>query len=220
MINHAIDKSQSIQHAYYSVVRYPLVNLLNGCAGSVLEIGCGTGQTLEYLKKTGAKEVVGVELREEVATAALENKLIDEVYQANFLDEVSPLKGRLFDTVILSHVLEHFTEPNVVLDKVRTHMHPKSTLLIAVPNVRHVTVLVPLAIMGHFDYTDTGILDHTHCRLYTRKSIIRTLKRNGFTIKLAKMDFGGAKSRTANKLSFGFFEEFLGYAINVSAGLE
>ena len=217
MINNAIEISESVEHAYYSVVRYPLVSMLEGPAGSVLEIGCGTGQTLEYLKKTGANRVVGVELRKEVALAAFDNEFIDEIYNVSFLDEIPPLSGQIFDTIILSHVLEHFTDPRIVLDKIKTHMHRGSTLLIAVPNVRHLTVLLPLVINGRFDYTNTGILDHTHYKLYTRDSIIKTLRVNGFAIKSAKMDFGGDKSRTANKLSLGLFEEFLAYAVNISA---
>lgn len=219
MINNAISPEESLHHAYYSIVRNPLISMLKSPAGAVLEIGCGTGKTLEYLKINGANNVIGIELREDVALAASQNKYIDQVYNCDFLDDKSPLRGCKFDTIILSHVLEHFTDPKLVLAKIRAHMHPKSTFLLAVPNVRHLSVLAPLAFKGDFEYADSGILDHTHFKFYTKKSILNTLCKNGFNIQAVKMDFGGRKSYTANKLSFGLFEEFIGYAINISASL-
>ncbi len=220
MINSAISREDAIQHDYYSTVRTSLVNLLKGPAGTVLEVGCGTGKTLEHLKKNGANKAIGIELREEVALAASQNNYIDKVYNFDFLKKETPLEGSKFDTIILSHVLEHFTDPKVVLAKIRDHMHSKSTFLVAVPNVRHVSVLLPLAVNGEFEYRESGILDHTHFKLYTKSSICKILINNGFDIQAVKMDFGGAKSSLANKLSFGVFDEFLGFAINIAAKLK
>jgi 2-polyprenyl-3-methyl-5-hydroxy-6-metoxy-1,4-benzoquinol methylase len=219
MINNAISREESVQHTYYSVVRNSLVQMLQNPAGTVLEIGCGTGKTLEFLKINGARKVIGVELRKEVALNASQNKYIDKVYNVNFLDKKSPLKSYKFDTIILSHVLEHFTDPKLVLAKIRTHMHSKSTFLVAVPNIRHISVLLPLVFKGEFEYKDSGILDHTHFKFYTKNSIVNTLSKNGFVVQEVKMDFGGPKSFIANRLSFGLFKELIGYAINISASL-
>lgn len=219
MINDAISEEESVQHVYYSIVRNSLVGLLKDPPGTVLEIGCGTGKTLEYLKRNGATKVIGIELRQEVAIAASQNEHIDQVYNIDFLDSETPIKNSKFDTIILSHVLEHFTDPAPVLEKIKLHMHNKSTLLVAVPNLRHVSVILPLVLKGDFEYRDSGILDHTHFKFYTKRSIVSTLRDNGFDIQSIKIDFAGPRSQTVNKLSFGLFEEFIGFAVNVSARL-
>lgn len=219
MINDAISVEQSVKHSYYSIVRESLVSLLMAPPGDVLEIGCGTGKTLEYLKINGAKSVSGIELRKEVALAASESKYIDNIYNVNFLDEDSPVVGKKYDTIILSHVLEHFTEPNKVLSAVKLLMHPESKFLVAVPNIRHVSVILPLVFKGDFEYKESGILDHTHFRFFTKKSIMSILDSSGFKVENVKMDFAGPRASMANRISFGLFEEFLGFAINISVTL-
>lgn len=220
MINDAISAEQSVEHSYYSIVRESLTSLLMAPPGHVLEIGCGTGKTLEYLKLNGASTVSGIELREEVALAASKNKHIDSIYNINFLDANSPIAGKKYDTIILSHVLEHFTEPTKVLSAVKAHMHHNSIFLVAVPNIRHLSVIIPLVLKGEFEYKESGILDHTHFKFFTKKSIVALLNKSGYETKNIKMDFAGPRAVMANRISLGLFEEFLGFAINISMTLK
>lgn len=220
MINNAISSEQSVDHSYYSIVRKSLTDLLTVAPGHVLEIGCGTGKTLEYLKFKGAITVTGIELREEVAMAASQNGQIDNIYNVNFLDASSPIARKKYDTIILSHVLEHFTEPSKALEAIKSHMHARSVLLLAVPNIRHLSVILPLIFKGEFEYKESGILDHTHFKFFTKKSITNTLIENGFSPQVIRMDFAGPRSLNSNRISFGIFEDFFGFAINIAATLK
>ena len=53
--------------------------------------------------------------------------------------------------------------------------------IISVPNVANVWVRLQL-LMGHFDYADRGILDRTHLRFFTRKTLIDLVKCTGLDI--------------------------------------
>lgn len=220
MINEKISGSDTPTNIYYAIERLPLISLLDRPPGRVLEVGCGAGLSLKYLKQNGAVETVGVELRSEVAAAAQENGDIDRVFNLNFITEDLPADEGLFDTVIFSHVLEHFPDPEYILNKIKKYLSPDARLLIAVPNIRHWSVVVPLIFNGRFDYQDSGILDNTHLRFFTKSSLIRMLEGAGFKVVECKLEVNGAKSKLLSSISFGGADQFAGYAINVLAKLE
>jgi 2-polyprenyl-3-methyl-5-hydroxy-6-metoxy-1,4-benzoquinol methylase len=219
MINEQITSAEAVSHVYYSNPRHKLVSLLDRNIETVLEIGCGTGETLVAMKNRGALRTVGIELRSEVAQIAKSRAEINEVHNADFLHDADLLRGEAFDVVILSHVLEHFPDPTLVLSEIKRLMHSDSRLLLAVPNIRHVSALIPLVVRGEFEYVESGILDNTHLRFFTRSSISNLALANGFDIQKIEMDYAGPRSRLSNRLSFGLFNEFLAYAINLSLSL-
>jgi hypothetical protein len=55
-----------------------------------------------------------------------------------------------------------------------------------VPNVANITVRIALA-FGQFNYTERGILDKTHFRFFTRKTIRRLVERHGYRIVEEKL---------------------------------
>ena len=54
-------------------------------------------------------------------------------------------------------------------------------MVLSVPNVAHASVRLAL-LRGQFDYEDTGILDATHLRFYTRESIADLLESCGYLV--------------------------------------
>ncbi|MEP6703375.1 MAG: class I SAM-dependent methyltransferase, partial [Acidobacteriota bacterium] len=76
-------------------------------SGSALEIGCGYGVFLAYLKRHGWK-VAGVDLSPHAASRTKEQFNIDV-----FVGQVgeAPFKSESFDYVHLSHIVEHFFDP-------------------------------------------------------------------------------------------------------------
>jgi 2-polyprenyl-3-methyl-5-hydroxy-6-metoxy-1,4-benzoquinol methylase len=220
MINDKITGPSSHNHIYYAIERIPLIAMLDRAPGRVIEIGCGTGLSLKYLKEHGATETVGVELRSDVADAAKNNGGVDRVFNLNFVEDDIPESEGLFDTVILSHVLEHFPDPNFILNKIKKHLNLNARILIALPNIRHLSVLIPLIFQGKFSYSDSGILDHTHLRFFTKSSAIEMLQNNGYRSLNCHLELGGGKSKMLSAVSFGAADEFAGYAINILAKLD
>ena len=85
------------------------------------------------------------------------------------------------DVVVLADVLEHLRSPARALGLVRDALAENGHVFISVPNIANVTVRLGL-LFGIFEYRDRGILDHTHLRFYTRRTIRREVEAAGFEI--------------------------------------
>lgn len=184
--------------------------------GQALELGCGEGRTLALLRqqRPGVR-TVGVEREAGALARAREARAADELIEADILDPtlLADATGR-FDLVILSHVLEHFAEPAQVLARARGWLAPEGRLLVALPNLRHLSVLVPLVLRADFAYADSGILDRTHLRFFTRKSAERFFVAEGFVVERSVADVNGPKSRALDRLSLGLARDFAAFAWN------
>ncbi len=217
MINDKISDDAAYGDIYYAKLRIPLLQLLDKPPGRVLEVGCGSGLTLEYLKDRGATEVVGVELRGDVVRAIRQKGKIDRVWQMDVVTEEIPEEDETFNTIVLSHVLEHFARPQDILARLARLAAPEARYLIAVPNVRHLSVLVPLIVNGDFTYRDSGIMDHTHLRFFTRNSVCTLLEQAGLRANRVEPEITGRKSNLFNAATFGLFRDFAAYAFNILA---
>jgi SAM-dependent methyltransferase len=87
-----------------------------------------------------------------------------------------------FDGVILADVLEHLTDPWGFLERLRGVLAPGAVVAASIPNVANLWLLDELA-AGRFDYTDDGLLDRTHIRFFTRKTIAALFERTGYAIE-------------------------------------
>jgi 2-polyprenyl-3-methyl-5-hydroxy-6-metoxy-1,4-benzoquinol methylase len=219
MINHAIEGDSTAFSGYYETPRLALLNLLGAAPlQRALEIGCGAGANLAEVKKRFPNcHTTGVELRSDAAQAATNSGRVDTVVHGDVLVPAQVhFAPASFDLVICSHVLEHFAQPDLVLARVREWLKPGGQLLVALPNVRHVSVLVDLLWRGDFRYRAAGILDHTHLRFYTRKSASRFLTDGGWRIEACHADVNGPKSRRLARWSLGLAEDLAAFAYNFS----
>ena len=55
--------------------------------------------------------------------------------------------------------------------------------MISLPNVRYFFNVVDLALHGRWDYADEGILDRTHLRFFTRRSMHDLLAGAGYAVE-------------------------------------
>jgi 2-polyprenyl-3-methyl-5-hydroxy-6-metoxy-1,4-benzoquinol methylase len=150
-------------------------------AGRVLEVGCAAGCAGAHWRRLGADELHGIELEPRAAAAAATTGYYDDVYAGTFESWVPPRQA--YDTVIFADVLEHLAQPDAVLRRVRSLIQsPSGQLVLSLPNVRHLSVLVPLVLSGDWRYAPSGILDHSHLRFFTTKSARRLLAENGYRV--------------------------------------
>lgn len=171
-----MDDYRSKPEAYFGNVRLEIEPLLPAGVDSVLDVGCGAGATLGWLKDSGrCRTAVGIELMP--AAAELARQRADRVLvgDANALVE-SALDAGSFDLVLCLDVLEHLTDPWAFVSKVQRLLRPGGTLVASLPNVRHIRVLLPLLFLGRWRYEESGILDRTHLRFFTRESAIALLQ--------------------------------------------
>lgn len=76
-------------------------------------------------------------------------------------------------------VLEHLVNPWETIRRLDSLLKPGGLLIISVPNIRNYHILVDLAFKGKFSYTESGILDRTHLRFFTRASAIELAESAG-----------------------------------------
>ena len=96
------------------------------------------------------------------------------------LERVKQLPGNV-DVIVLADVLEHLRSPAHALQLVRNALSDQGRVFISVPNIANITIRVGL-LFGVFEYRDRGILDHTHLRFYTKRTIRREIEKAGFRI--------------------------------------
>ena len=83
--------------------------------------------------------------------------------------------------VVLADILEHLRDSTALLQCVKKSLARDGRLFISVPNIANITVRLGL-LFGVFEYRDRGILDYTHLRFFTMRTIRREIESAGFRI--------------------------------------
>ena len=98
--------------------------------GKALDIGQGTGEFLNFLKRKGW-QVTGVEPNESAREFAKKNYQID-VFEE---DSLKNLDKNSFDLITMWHVLEHVPDLHERLNEIKLLIKKEGFLVIAVPNL-------------------------------------------------------------------------------------
>ena len=154
----------------------------------VLDVGCSSGYTGEFLQTTKNCKLVGVEYDPQLIKIAKEKNVYQEIYALDLNNEVDALddyKGK-FDYILMADVLEHLIEPANVLDKMQKLLNDEGKIIISLPNITHASIKLNL-LANEFLYTPTGLLDKTHLRFFTLNSIIDMV--NNVGMRLDDIDF-------------------------------
>jgi SAM-dependent methyltransferase len=98
----------------------------------VLDAGCGTAYGSEILARSGASEVVGVDLDQAVVEAARASTgtVSLEVADVRHL----PYPDASFDAAVCFEVIEHVDDPETILDELRRVLRPDGLLIVSSPN--------------------------------------------------------------------------------------
>jgi 2-polyprenyl-3-methyl-5-hydroxy-6-metoxy-1,4-benzoquinol methylase len=148
----------------------------------VLDVGCATGYLGTTLIEHGCR-VWGVEA--EAAAAREASRRYEDVatLDLDFTYEL-PWQRHSFDAIVAADVLEHLRDPLRTLRMLRGYARPGATFVISLPNVAHASVRIPL-LFGRFRYAESGILDRTHCRLFTFETARELVESSGLTVERA-----------------------------------
>jgi 2-polyprenyl-3-methyl-5-hydroxy-6-metoxy-1,4-benzoquinol methylase len=148
---------------------------------TVLDLGCGTGVLGSTVRAVKDATFDGVEGDPEAACVARPQyrRVIEADLENARLEKL--LGGQRYDYIVLADVLEHLEAPGLLVRQLPGLLLPAGRVLISIPNVGYAGVLAAL-IAGNFDYAKWGILDHTHLRFFTRRSLHRFLQLNGMRV--------------------------------------
>lgn len=175
----------------------------------VLEVGCGEGVFATLLKQPC--ETWGVE--PEPASAARATSRMQKVLVGLFNDVADQIPRGYFDLVVCNDVIEHLGDPENFLAAIKECMAPRGYIIASIPNIRHWEVLWELLAKKDWRYGSSGILDRTHLRFFTEKSIRRLFETSGFCIEqVAGINgtFGPLRRailRILGALTFGYYAD-------------
>jgi methionine biosynthesis protein MetW len=144
----------------------------------ILDVGCGTGSFSRILLDHCNVDVIGIEPDRARAEVAISRGL--KVYIGFLTSELIEEIGKV-DVVLWGDVLEHVASPYALLVKSREALRPGGSVIISVPNVAHWSIRANL-LLGHFDYQESGIMDATHLRWFTRKTLISFVSSAGLEV--------------------------------------
>ncbi len=145
-----------------------------------LEFGCGYGGFSALLKNRFYTESWAVEINEEAACEAA--KKLDKVINSEATKSLDDIPEHYFDCIILFDIIEHLVDPYSLLLALKTKLTGKGVIIASIPNIRYYRALTQLVIHGNWDYKDHGILDKTHLRFFTYRSIVKMLNRLDYRI--------------------------------------
>lgn len=168
----------------------------------VLDVGCGVGLNGAVAKRTGAS-VTGIEIASQTAERA--RQVLDEVLPIDITSDASVmegLEGKTFDLMLFGDVLEHVQDPSAVLARLLRHLEPEGRAIISLPNVAAWPVRLGL-LGGRFSYEQSGILDSTHLRFFTRDTARELVEAAG--LEVLRVELNPMLVRAAKQLILGMY---------------
>jgi 2-polyprenyl-3-methyl-5-hydroxy-6-metoxy-1,4-benzoquinol methylase len=142
----------------------------------VLDIGAGPGGMARELRRKDCDVTVVDQYAPEVPSH-------DVRVIAQDLNDPPRFDAREYQVLIMLDVIEHLADPERFLAEVRKQFdHVPKKLVLTTPNIAFIVQRLML-LAGQFNYGRAGILDRTHTRLFTFRSIRHLLRDAGFRIK-------------------------------------
>jgi 2-polyprenyl-3-methyl-5-hydroxy-6-metoxy-1,4-benzoquinol methylase len=175
-ISHHDEAKNIMSRVYTSVRNYTiakkikLINQLYPKQGSLLDIGCGTGNFLQATKQAGWK-IAGTE--PDPAARKIAGNRVGEIIQETI--NAAELSSQQYDVITMWHVLEHVHLLNETIDWLSAHLAPQGKIIIAVPNPQSADAAHYRKFWAAFDVP-------RHLYHFTKDSMALLMKKHGFMI--------------------------------------
>jgi 2-polyprenyl-3-methyl-5-hydroxy-6-metoxy-1,4-benzoquinol methylase len=157
----------------------------------ILDVGCNNGSIGSLLLKQH-NDVYGIDIAEHKILLARKRGV-----KASILDVENqdlPFKANYFDVVLLTDVIEHVFDTDLLLEKIYRVLKPGGKLLITTPNVASLgrRLMLLLGLNPFLEYS-THYIDFVPCpvghiRYYTHSDLRRQLQRHYFHNVILKGD--------------------------------
>jgi len=159
-----------------------LLALVPPDASRIIEVGCSSGALArEYRRLNPHCHYTGIEIDPdyaEVARLRCSRVVVGSIEHLTHSDFLSLTPA---DCWIFGDVLEHLYDPWAVLRRIQGLSTASTSVVACIPNAQHWSVQLRLN-AGEFRYEDIGLLDRTHIRWFTRKTIGELFQSTGFEI--------------------------------------
>jgi 2-polyprenyl-3-methyl-5-hydroxy-6-metoxy-1,4-benzoquinol methylase len=166
---------------YYSQSRKEMLDYMPEMANCILEVGCGSGAFGLHMRRSFPKaRLYGIEIDPDAAKEAA--GIYEQVWEGDVCAVLSQSGGRSFDLIVFNDILEHIVDPWLCLKLARDLLLPNGQVVASIPNMRFWPILSDLFFQGNWNYRDAGVMDRTHLRFFTRKSIHELFNCSGYRI--------------------------------------
>lgn len=189
---------------YYSIVRYDAIEMIPSNVKSILEIGCGGGNTLIEIKKRFPHiKVTGLDIVSKESQKKLDKFILQDINEEHSLFE-----DNSFDVILFLDVLEHLYDPARVLKHNLKFLKKGGYAISSIPNFRNRALLLNY-IRGDFKYEDSGLFDSTHIRFFFKKNMYDLYENCGLSIDGEKKsyNYGNKFQKLINQASFKLFDD-------------
>lgn len=171
---------QDVYSSHMKIIAY-----LKGMPGKrlrILDVGCSKGFIGNALHKE--HDFYGIDYDKKDAKIA--GKYYRDIKIADLEKDKLVYREKFFDVIIMADIIEHLKDPPSIVSYFRFFLKENGVLILSVPNIANIYVRLKL-LFGNFDYEKKGIMDKTHMRFFTLKSIRKLVKDAGLSVE--KEDF-------------------------------
>ena len=153
-----------------------------GARNRLLEIGCGSGETLAYLRSLGWN-VTGLEVDPRAVEVAQARGL--SVHAGQMAEAAFP--DASFDVVVMVHVIEHVHDPRRLLGEVARVLAPGGLLRMLTPNTESLA-------HRRFGASWVSLDAPRHLHLFNARNLSRLACEAGLSVTEARSTVRGARS--------------------------
>ncbi len=167
----------------HAVVNRDLLALMPTTARRVVEVGCMHGALARAHRELNpAVHYTGIDIDADYAQVA--QQACDVALSGDIERFDLPAFDKLFpsDCWVFGDCLEHLRDPWRIVRQIRQRIDADGCLVTCIPNAQHWSVQMRLA-TGLFRYEDSGLLDRTHVRWFTRVTMIEMFQQEGWRIE-------------------------------------
>lgn len=168
--------------SYSANLRKDLLNYID-CSKenlALLETGCAMGANFTYIKALNPKaELCGIELCDGAAYFAKKHA---DVCSADLEKIEVPEWDNKFDYIIMGDIIEHLIDPWSALKKLKVMLKSGGCIIASIPNIMNAVTMYHI-LSGKFTYEESGVLDKTHMRFFTKYEIEKMFNDCGYDIE-------------------------------------
>jgi 2-polyprenyl-3-methyl-5-hydroxy-6-metoxy-1,4-benzoquinol methylase len=158
-----------------------LAYMPKGCK-RIVEVGCSTGALARAYRAINLDcEYIGIEIDSDYAAIA------SEYCTRTITGDIETMPDETFhelfpcDCFVFGDLLEHLRDPWGFLQRIRSRIQPEGQIVACIPNAQHWSLQVKLC-CGAMHYQDSGLLDRTHLRMFTRTTMLDMFQKAGFRV--------------------------------------
>ncbi len=170
------------QTAINDIANVDVLRLMVPHKAHIVEVGSSSGALAKaYLANSPSTRYTGIEIVEEYAESSRYN-CTDVIFgNVEHIDDIKFAELGTAQTWVFADALEHLYDPWKLLKRIRVNANGPVEIIACIPNAQNWGIQSILN-NGTFLYQDSGLLDRTHIRWFTRISILHLFQSCGYQV--------------------------------------